>query len=148
MANTLTTSQRAGQLVSRAGKYLGELISGNFEPVLDANKQINKISGFHKAGMGLASPIEFLSRWGHESGGITDAFARTFMKNPGIAEKDILDAAGKVVREKGTRDWGMSNIRKGKLAMGVAGLGIMGGVAGGLTHDTAGNADIAGLPGI
>ena len=148
MANTLTTSGRAGQLVSRAGNYLGKLISGDFEPVLKANQQINKISGFHKAGVGLASPIEFLSRWGHESGGITDAFAKTFLKNSAPAAKDLVNDAGEIIMKEGARDWGMSNIRKGKLAMGVAGLGIMGGVATGLTHDSSGNADIAGLPGI
>ena len=148
MANPLTTSERAGQLIARAGKYVGDLVSGDFNPVLEANKQINKISGFHKAGWALSSPIEMISRWGHQEGGLTDAFANTFMVNAATAEKDILNEAGEVIRKKGSRDWAMSNIRKGKLAGGISGIGIMAATASGLTHDSAGNADIAGLPGI
>lgn len=155
----------AGNILRKFGEYGADIVEGNltkvgnaarYARILESNNGINEIKGLtsvsttRRVGEALASPFEAVSRWAHgEKGyGFTDALADTFLMEKDVAAKDILNEAGEVVRKAGTRDWGMQNIAKEKLAGSVVGIGMTAGVLGGLTHDTAGNIDIAGIPGI
>ena len=136
-------TEGAAKWVKHTGKYIGGLLEGN--------KAITKAYP-QKYGMtaNALSPFEAISRYayGGKGYGFTDALADTFLMEKDVAAANVVDNAGKIIREAGTRDWGPSNWAKGKIAGSVVGIGVTAGIAGGLTHDTAGNIDIAGIPGI
>ena len=110
--------------------------------LLEGNKKI--LSAYPEkfsATSGILSPFEAASHYAHTPGAtVADSLANTFLK-------DTSQTIKKGAKEA-TYDWSMNNLNKKKLALGMSGIGITAGIAGGLTHDTAGNIDIAGLPGI
>ena len=130
-------SKTMANWVRGVGEYVGAAIEGS----LHSNEAVNAFRAAHKNTTAVLSPIEILSRYAHTEGeGVVDAFAKT-----------MLNDASKVVRDgakEATYDWAVSNINKRKVVGGMSGIGLGAGVLGGLTHDTAGNTDIAGLPGI
>lgn len=155
----------AGNILRKFGEYGADIVEGNltkvgnaarYARILESNNGINEIKGLtsvsttRRVGEALASPFEAVSRWAHgEKGyGFTDALADTFLMEKDVAAENVKDKAGKIIREAGTREWGPSNWAKEKVAGSIVGIGMTAGIAGGLTHDTAGNIDIAGIPGI
>ena len=106
--------------------------------MLDGNAPINQIKGMGNMAEAFTSPLDFAGRV-YRGEGITNSFKSAYMK-------DALDEAGNIVKDEAgnvvkSMDWG--NVA-GTAIAGSLGLGVVGG----LTHDTAGNVDIAGIPGI
>ena len=123
------------ELGAKAARHLDDLVTGNFSTFSKGNQGINGFSALHQAAISLTSPFEAVSRYYHggQGYGIADTLADTFLIDKGT---------------QGARNWALQNIQTKKIAGSIAGSGITMGVIGGLTHDSAGNPDIAGLPGI
>lgn len=120
--------------------HLDDLATGqNLDRLLVGNQGINGFSAMGWKGQmfaSLTSPLEAVSRVAYNKNvdyGITDALAETFLKDAGTL---------------GKRNWALGNISLKKAGGAVVGTGMGMGIIGGLTHDSAGNPDIAGLPGI
>jgi hypothetical protein len=131
-------SKTMANWVRGVGEYVGAAIEGT----LHSNEAVNAFRAAHKNTAAVLSPVEMLSRYayGAKGEGVVDAFAKT-----------VLNDVSKVARDgakEETYNWAVSNLNKRKIAGGMSGIGLGAGILGGLTHDTAGNTDIAGLPGI
>ena len=119
--------------------HLDDLATGtNLDRLLVSNNGINGFAAMGFKGQAFASmtsPLEAISRYhyGGQGYGVTDALAETFLKDAG---------------KQGARNWALTNLSLKKAGGAVVGTGVGMGVIGGLTHDSAGNPDIAGIPGI
>jgi hypothetical protein len=151
----------------KAAKYMDNFLNG----ACDANSAINAIKGLGDVGKGLFSPIEAGARYFRGGEGVTlsESLGKTFLKDTSTvfrnAEGELVkDAAGKLVHNEAEArkllglaadaeisqgmNWSLENAQKSKALLGMSGIGVGMGVIGGLTHDSAGNTDIAGIPGI
>lgn len=133
-----------GQQIEGVGAFIGAAVDGTLTGLLHSNEATNAIKALGKKSRAVLSPVEMISRYAHDEGvGLTDAFAQTFMEDTTKALRNGAKEAAEA-----SYDWSLNNLKKGKMAGGLVGIGLATGIAGGLTHDTAGNPDIAGLPGI
>ncbi|MBO7449497.1 MAG: hypothetical protein J6U54_03940 [Clostridiales bacterium] len=116
-------------------QHLDDLVTGNFSTFAKGNQGINGFSALHQTAISLTSPFEAISRYYHggQGYGVVDSLADTFLIDKGT---------------QGARNWALKNIQTKKIAGAYAGASLTASVVGGLTHDSAGNPDIAGLPGI
>ena len=92
---------------------------------LHGNDAVNPI------GKAMLTPVAVASdMWRTKS--VIDPLTNAYMKTA------VKDEAGKVVLQDG--------VNLGNIAGSYLTIGLSAGIAGGLTHDTAGNTDIAGIP--
>ena len=104
---------------------------------LTANDPINAIGKIGQTLMSPAAAIGGIARTGQIGASLKATYA------PGV-KKEILDAAGKGTGKFAYQsEYNLGNIA-GSAFIGAVGMATLGG----LTHDSSGNPDIAGIPGI
>lgn len=119
-----------GRLGQKLVQHFDDILSGNFTTINNANRALGAIGKKRQAAISLTSPLEMASRYYHDygnGGSLLEAAEQTFLKDVNAG-------------------WAVNNINKRKVVGGISGIGIGMGIAGGLTHDSAGNIDIAGIP--
>ena len=137
------------------GDFVARTLDGDFVYQRMSNLKdptINKLNGLQKFTIAATSPLELISRYSNSEDGFIKSLQKTYLKGPKNVAKNeagqFLNKAGEVVAEEkdAFKYYGMNNLDYGKIAGTASGLGIGGGIAYGLTHDSHGNTDIAGLP--